>query len=97
MNERIKQLAEQATENRPQRYLNTDGEVVAQVDDYGVNLQKFAELVIQECFTKIEDDTPMLTAADTYDASVCAYHSGMCAARLSLQDYCKVNNLTLPE
>lgn len=97
MNERIKQLVEQATENRPQRYLNTDGEVVAQVDDYGVNLQKFAELVIQECFTAIENETPMLTAADTYDASICAYHSGMDVARRALQSYCKVNNLTLPE
>ena len=97
MNERIKQLAERAIENRPQSYVNSDGEVVVQVDDYGVNLQKFAELVIQDCFTKIQGDTPTLTAADTYDASVCAYHSGMCAARRSLQTYCKLNNLTLPE
>ena len=47
--ELIDKLTEQATENRPYNTVNSDGKVLFSTDNYGVNLNKFAELIVKEC------------------------------------------------
>jgi hypothetical protein len=49
MNERIKELAKQATVKVNNPFVNSDGEVVCDSWEEGISIQKFAELLIKEC------------------------------------------------
>ena len=49
MNERIKQLAEQAEETLTWKEFNDDGHSEVTRTKQQVNIEKFAELIVQEC------------------------------------------------
>lgn len=54
MNERIKELAEQATIRVNNPFVNSDGKVVCDDWEERVSLSKFAELIVRECAGKVD-------------------------------------------
>ncbi len=55
MNPKIQELLDNATTKIPNHYLNSDGEVIVPCYDTQIDMEKFAILVIQECFDAIYD------------------------------------------
>ena len=81
MNERIKELAEQA--NIEFTYDPTETPMRAFVECWEDDLEKFAELIVKECLAQVArvdnmlEDDPAQTAAVAWVASTIADHFGV--------------------
>ena len=85
--ELVDKLVEQATENRPYKLVNSDGEVVVSTDNYGVNLQKFAELIVKECMNSIYVEQDNETCIDDWDFR---YEAGLASAILCIENHFEI-------
>jgi len=55
MNQKIQELAEKATIRVNNPTVNSNGKVIRDNWEEGISISKFAELIVQECVTKIAD------------------------------------------
>jgi hypothetical protein len=55
MNERIQELAKQATIRVNNPFVNSDGKVVCDGWEEGISISKFAELIVLECMTMCDE------------------------------------------